>query len=160
MGGIQFRKRFCNNPPALLKENWWGCWPNCPYEMLGDDPCGYEEKANQTCNPQNCPSKFLCFLLNSFRPFKNTSLVMLFIVMLLIHALNDAFNRKFDPILIFLVDGGWGNWSEWTNCTPTCGESAIWRYRECNNPPPQYGGLNCTGNYTSSIPCDLAPCPG
>ncbi len=55
-GGTQFRKRKSENPPAILRENWWGCWPDCPYELLGADTCGYFDVANQSCNTQKCPS--------------------------------------------------------------------------------------------------------
>ena len=47
--------------------------------------------------------------------------------------------------LISLVNGGFGVWSPWSVCTVTCGGGTQDRYRQCNNPPAQNGGMACTG---------------
>ncbi|XP_071100623.1 properdin-like [Haliotis cracherodii] len=66
-----------------------------------------------------------------------------------------------------IVDGGYGEWSQWTGatCTKTCGVGVtvnIWRNRSCDSPAPQNGGLPCNGtNYEStSMECNIPPCPG
>ena len=43
------------------------------------------------------------------------------------------------------IDGGWGHWSVWSKCTVKCGTGLVFRRRECNSPPPQYGGALCVG---------------
>ena len=43
-------------------------------------------------------------------------------------------------------NGGWGSWTEWSHCSVSCGEGYIHRTRICDNPPPMYGGLNCSGS--------------
>ncbi|KAL4234153.1 Angiopoietin-1-like [Mactra antiquata] len=59
-----------------------------------------------------------------------------------------------------VVDGNWTSWSEWTQCAVTCDHGTISRYRTCSNPPPKYGGLNCSGNASESKQCLTAtPCP-
>ena len=51
-------------------------------------------------------------------------------------------------------------WSQWSDCTTTCGEGTQDRSRECNNPPPQYGGDDCPGEPTDTRQCPgLPPCP-
>ena len=46
------------------------------------------------------------------------------------------------------VNGNWGAWSNWTNCTKSCGGGIQNRTRRCDDPKPRYGGAICTGNVT------------
>merc|ERR1712001_703267 len=48
------------------------------------------------------------------------------------------------------VDGNWGSWNAWENCTENCGSGVSNRTRLCNDPLPQFGVANCTGNSTLS----------
>ncbi|XP_072038771.1 coadhesin-like isoform X1 [Amphiura filiformis] len=59
------------------------------------------------------------------------------------------------------VDGGWGEWGEYGECSETCGDlSQRTRMRECNNPAPRNGGLECMGIGVEAQGCDgLPPCP-
>ena len=61
----------------------------------------------------------------------------------------DHFSFSFD-----LVNGGWSKWSEWSVCTHPC--MVKLRTRECNNPTPESGGLNCTGSKVEQYPCGSA----
>ena len=47
-----------------------------------------------------------------------------------------------------IVDGGWGQWSPWSQCSHSCGEGRETRSRDCDDPRPQYGGFLCFGSKT------------
>jgi len=57
----------------------------------------------------------------------------------------------------FTVDGKWGNWSEWSSCSVTCGDGTQQRNRTCV--PPQHGGLECQGPAEQIKSCNERPCP-
>lgn len=57
------------------------------------------------------------------------------------------------------VDGGFTNWSEFSNCSKTCGNGTTFRYRNCTNPSPQYGGQNCSGEDYIIKSCNTHKCP-
>jgi hypothetical protein len=59
-----------------------------------------------------------------------------------------------------VIDGVWSSWSNWSVCPVTCGGSIITRNRTCDNPVPQNGGLNCSGNATDLQACSTTACPG
>ena len=68
------------------------------------------------------------------------------------------------PYRSVLVDGGYGQWTNWTQCSVSCGLGMRTRHRECNNPEPQFGGLTCEDNdlgpEDETVSCDAGPCPG
>ena len=41
------------------------------------------------------------------------------------------------------MDGAWGTWDPWSQCTVTCGGGQQRRYRACDRPAPQGGGSEC-----------------
>ena len=43
------------------------------------------------------------------------------------------------------VDGGYTEWSEWGECSVSCGGGKRSRSRTCTNPSPQFNGKNCDG---------------
>ena len=59
-----------------------------------------------------------------------------------------------------IVDGNWGKWTDFGECSKTCGDGLKKRMRECNNPAPKYGGKSCEGDGTDSEPCKDIECPG
>ena len=64
--------------------------------------------------------------------------------------------------LNFLVDGGWGEWTEWDQCSVSCGGADQGRTRECDSPAPQFGGDDCLYMYTDNSEtqrCNENPCP-
>lgn len=56
-------------------------------------------------------------------------------------------------------DGGWSNWSSWTDCTKTCESGSRSRDRLCTNPPVEPGGKDCPGNRTDVEICNPSKCP-
>ena len=60
--------------------------------------------------------------------------------------------------LFAAIDGAWSAWSNFSECTLNISNN-IWiktRYRECNNPPPQNDGNNCSSSEPSQ---NTAVCP-
>ena len=41
------------------------------------------------------------------------------------------------------IDGGYTEWSEWTECTATCGGGTRRHSRACTNPSPKNKGKTC-----------------
>ena len=62
-------------------------------------------------------------------------------------------------ILCFSVNGQWGAFGSWSSCSQTCGGGIHTRQRECNNPLPSNGGLDCVGNATHQDNCNVDDCP-
>ena len=58
------------------------------------------------------------------------------------------------------VDGAWSSWTNWTACSTSCGGGESYRRRWCDNPAPQNGGKNCSGNDTEVQECSSQCCPG
>ncbi|XP_016140037.1 A disintegrin and metalloproteinase with thrombospondin motifs 7 [Sinocyclocheilus grahami] len=57
------------------------------------------------------------------------------------------------------VNGGWDSWSEWSECTRTCGVGVQNAQRDCVNPVPKYGGKYCLGERRRYQTCNRDPCP-
>lgn len=56
------------------------------------------------------------------------------------------------------VDGVWGAWNNYSDCTTSCGVGTQTRTRLCNG--QQNGGLSCFGSATQTITCNTSiPCP-
>ena len=58
------------------------------------------------------------------------------------------------------VNGGWGDtWSDYSECSVSCGEGVEIRTLPCDNPAPEFGGNDCVGNPEESRPCEIKKCP-
>uniref|UniRef100_A0A4W6EZ24 ADAM metallopeptidase with thrombospondin type 1 motif 14 n=1 Tax=Lates calcarifer TaxID=8187 RepID=A0A4W6EZ24_LATCA len=57
-------------------------------------------------------------------------------------------------------DGSWGSWSKFGSCSRTCGGGVRSRSRQCNNPPPAYGGRDCPGSAFDYQMCNTEECAG
>ena len=44
------------------------------------------------------------------------------------------------------VDGGWSDWSSWSECTAVCGGTRQQRQRSCTAPLPRTTGGTCPGD--------------
>ncbi len=57
------------------------------------------------------------------------------------------------------VDGVWGSWSTYSDCTASCGSGIQTRIRACYNQSD--GGQPCYGSATQTITCNTnVSCPG
>ncbi|XP_028966579.1 A disintegrin and metalloproteinase with thrombospondin motifs 7 [Galendromus occidentalis] len=57
------------------------------------------------------------------------------------------------------IDGEWGPWSEWGDCSRTCGGGVMQSERHCDNPAPAYGGRYCIGERKRYRMCNTDDCP-
>ena len=62
------------------------------------------------------------------------------------------------PLISPKVDGVWGDWSSWTDCSHTCGYGNRNRSRLCYG--PFYGGADCSGDADDVETCNAFSCPG
>jgi hypothetical protein len=58
-----------------------------------------------------------------------------------------------DTRSIFLVNGKWSSWREWSRCSSSCDSGVRQRKRTCDNPKPSDDGLPCYGRDTDYIAC-------
>ncbi|KAL5271984.1 hypothetical protein ACHWQZ_G000247 [Mnemiopsis leidyi] len=56
------------------------------------------------------------------------------------------------------VDGGWGDYGEWSECSAKCDGGTQTRSKECNNPAPAHGGAGCKGSATEERDCNTQAC--
>ena len=54
------------------------------------------------------------------------------------------------------VDGQWGAWEEWSECSATCKGGFRMRNRQCDSPKPKCGGAACSDDGSSGM--DTEPC--
>lgn len=57
------------------------------------------------------------------------------------------------------IDGGWGDWSPWSECSRSCGAGVSIMQRECDHPKPASGGKFCVGERRRYRICNTQPCP-
>ncbi|CAH1254189.1 SCUBE3 [Branchiostoma lanceolatum] len=60
------------------------------------------------------------------------------------------------------VDGGWGAWGEWSNCSADCMMGYKTRSRLCDSPSPRNGGQACHMRSLGGVEysrCYAGPCP-
>ena len=56
------------------------------------------------------------------------------------------------------IDGGFGEWSTYSECSDTCGVGIQSRTRKCDNPAPLNGGADCAGKKTETRLCYTNNC--
>ncbi|XP_061765763.1 A disintegrin and metalloproteinase with thrombospondin motifs 14 isoform X3 [Nerophis ophidion] len=57
-------------------------------------------------------------------------------------------------------NGSWSSWSKFGSCSRTCGGGVRSRSRQCNDPPPAYGGRECPGSELDYQMCNTEECAG
>ena len=61
---------------------------------------------------------------------------------------------------IHALYGGFGKWSNYLTCSVSCGRGVQFRERNCDSPPPQYGGKDCDGPSRENRSCWETECRG
>ncbi|XP_066919223.1 SCO-spondin-like [Clytia hemisphaerica] len=179
----------CNTNPCPVDGGWtdWATWGTCsltcgtgtqarsrtctnPTPDNGGDPCTGDESESQNCNTDPCPIDGgltdwtdwgACSLTCGTGTQERTRTCT-----------NPAPEHGGDPCTGDLsesqncntepcppVDGGWTEWTDWGECSVTCGTGTQARTRTCTNPTPANGGDTCTGDTSESQDCNINPCP-
>uniref|UniRef100_A0AAQ4QM07 Hemicentin-1 n=1 Tax=Gasterosteus aculeatus aculeatus TaxID=481459 RepID=A0AAQ4QM07_GASAC len=58
------------------------------------------------------------------------------------------------------VNGNWGSWQQWAECSSSCGGGERTRVRLCNSPSPSNVGRPCPGDSSQLARCNGHSCPG
>ena len=56
------------------------------------------------------------------------------------------------------INGEWSEWSEYDECSVECGGGLKTRTRACDDPVPEFGGLDCVGNSIETQTCNTFNC--
>ncbi|XP_031555969.1 uncharacterized protein LOC116292757 [Actinia tenebrosa] len=154
-GGTQIRTRTCTNPPP----------------RHGGDDCSKDGPDFETrkCNTQLCP---IDGAFTSFSNYSTCSKTCGGGVQVRLRSCTSpepqfggknctgsyketkSCNAQPCPI-----DGGFGEWGNYSRCEVTCGGGTQMRMRTCTNPAPANGGRPCTGSTTETRDCNIQPCP-
>lgn len=62
--------------------------------------------------------------------------------------------------ILLVVDGGWGNWENWSVCIVICGGGVRFRLRQCDNLVLLCGGVDCIGFVQEVGDCNVEECIG
>ena len=58
------------------------------------------------------------------------------------------------------VNGNWGEWGPFSDCTAGCGGGQKTQRRFCDNPRPSHGGQQCQGHSIFTVACNSHSCYG
>ncbi|CAK6971319.1 hemicentin-1 [Scomber scombrus] len=123
---------FCNSDPCPISGNWgpWSSWGSCSKSCNGGQMRRY-----RTCdNPRPA---------NGGRQCAGTDTQI------------QRCSTANCP-----VEGNWGSWQPWGDCSASCGGGQRTRVRLCNNPSPSSGGRPCPGDTSQLSRCNSQACPG
>ncbi|XP_058494160.1 hemicentin-1 isoform X1 [Solea solea] len=123
---------FCNSEPCPINGNWgpWSSWGSCSKTCNGGQMRRY-----RTCdNPRPANGGRACAGADTQIQRCSTA------------------NCP--------VDGNWGSWQPWGQCSASCGGGARTRVRLCNRPSPSNGGRLCPGDSSQLSRCNNQACPG
>lgn len=77
---------------------------------------------------------------------------------------DQPLNRAFPvfSVVVKAVQGNYTEWSDWSDCSTSCGPGEKFRTRNCTNPPPAFGGMDCSfiGMDRDVQKCEKRPCAG
>lgn len=120
---------------------------SCEGPYFGGKNCTGDWGQTKDCNTFPCPGKYISNLFF----FSVNDLDTPLIGRILIHVI-------FIFLHFILVDGFWLNWSNWSDCSKSCGRGFMYRTRVCED--PKYGGSECVGVSNETMPCNPSSCPG
>ncbi|XP_036834633.1 hemicentin-1 isoform X2 [Oncorhynchus mykiss] len=123
---------FCNSDPCPVHGNWglWSSWGSCSRTCNGG-----QMKRYRTCdNPRPANGGRACAGADSQIQRCSTA------------------NCP--------VDGNWGVWQPWGECSASCAGGERTRVKLCNNPSPSNEGRLCPGDSTQVSRCNGQACPG
>ncbi|KAL5253104.1 hypothetical protein ACHWQZ_G015763 [Mnemiopsis leidyi] len=60
---------------------------------------------------------------------------------------------------LLIVDGGYSDFGDWSECSAECGGGTQTRSRTCTNPAPANGGADCEGDSSETRECNNQGCP-
>ncbi|KAM7409728.1 hypothetical protein PAMA_001291 [Pampus argenteus] len=123
---------FCNSDPCPIIGNWgpWSSWGSCSKTCNGGQMRRY-----RTCdNPRPANGGRACAGADTQIQRCSTA------------------NCP--------VDGNWGSWQPWGECSASCGGGERTRVRLCNSPSPGNGGRPCPGDSSQLSRCNSQACPG
>ncbi|XP_010131672.1 PREDICTED: LOW QUALITY PROTEIN: hemicentin-1-like, partial [Buceros rhinoceros silvestris] len=123
---------FCNSDPCPVHGNWgpWSSWGTCSRTCNGGQMRRY-----RTCdNPRPASGGRAC-------------------------AGADMQIQRCSAELC-PVDGNWGQWQTWSQCSASCGGGEQTRLRLCSNPAPLNRGRPCPGDSSQVSRCNTQACPG
>ena len=69
-------------------------------------------------------------------------------------------DSKIVVVSVRAINGGLTDWSDWSDCTVSCGSGTKTRTRTCTSPEPSYSGRTCSGDLEDSRSCANKPCAG
>ncbi|XP_053681415.1 hemicentin-1-like [Anopheles nili] len=116
----------------------WGSWSEC----------------SSTCGKGTQFRSRICLLLNGSPAHGDR-----------FNCVGENVEMKSCELLPCPVNGGWSDWTSWSNCSLECvseysGERSIrHRSRTCDSPPPSLGGKPCIGEEYEEQPCHVKYCP-
>jgi len=56
------------------------------------------------------------------------------------------------------VNGGWGKFGPWGECSVSCGGGTKMKTRKCDSPAPSNGGKDCKGKSVKTKRCNKKIC--
>ncbi|XP_019904855.2 hemicentin-1 isoform X2 [Esox lucius] len=130
--GVDMHIDFCNSDLCPVHGNWgpWSSWGSCSRTCNGGQMRRY-----RTCdNPRPANGGRACAGADSQIQRCSTA------------------NCP--------VDGNWGAWQAWGDCSASCGGGERTRVRLCNNPSASKQGHPCPGDFTQLSRCNSQACPG
>ncbi|KAJ1172187.1 hypothetical protein NDU88_004037, partial [Pleurodeles waltl] len=130
--GNDVQMDFCNSDPCPVHGNWgpWIAWGSCSRTCNGGQMRRY-----RTCdNPRPASGGRAC-------TGADTQI--------------QRCNVELCP-----VDGSWGQWQAWSECSAPCGGGEQTRTRQCDNPVPSNSGRACPGDFSQLSKCNMRACPG
>ncbi|XP_015725366.1 hemicentin-1 isoform X1 [Coturnix japonica] len=130
--GNDIQVDFCNSDPCPIHGSWgpWGSWGTCSRSCNG----GQARRYRSCDSPRPSSGGRACAGADMQIQRCGTDLCP--------------------------VNGNWGTWQTWSQCSASCGGGEQTRTRLCNNPAPLYHGHPCPGDSSQISRCNSQACPG